>query len=792
MSLKKFKYEEVSLDLEDNPEQLKVYNSLQSCVVLAGPGSGKTKVLTLKLARIMNEDIKEPRGLACITYSKECVREIEKRLKKLDVKSYGRLFIGTVHGFCLQHIIKNFIHLTDIDFPENFKIATQKEQEKFWLDSFNLSIGKSEEFRKSWLTDVLKYRRTYLKSDSEYYSKDPQLASWIEDYEMLLRKESLVDYDDIVLKSLEIIENYDWTIEVLAAKFPYLIIDEYQDLGLPLHRIIVSLYTKSNINLFAFGDPDQSIYGFTGANPSLIKELRNMEGISPIELKLNYRSSDYIVKASNKVLEEERNYRAVNDLDGIINCYKLPEGDEQQAEEIFNKIIPSILERNKESTLGDIAILYLDKNEGDILEKKIADLAWDFIRIDRNAAYSKTSFNRWLEDCAKWLIGWETDCEIDFNELLIRWEKFFKESNLDSNKLYELKRKLVNFLWRQKSKDCLLFEWLDDFFAAVLKNTLENSVILRDDIEAFEKLRKESKSGRLKDFKLSSFAGQSGASTHINLITLHSVKGLEFDYIILFGMDEGKIPRLNSSDLKLEEANRLFYVGMTRARKEIHITFSGWINYFDRVLSNGPSRFVLKLISDLNLDVIVREDISKLSVEGFLKNYTEVEVHELHDVIKNRHIYKHEYYDFLDPLMIYFSDEDKLKEYINFLKGNSIEFISIFNEHLINCLGKTAWPFNQKYRFGDFILKVYKVSNCTQSRLACLKILWELASYYDIWVTQDVILNELSNLTSEDEVMKSIAEFIRETGRDFGKLRAYDLSLIESIEIKEAFRELLS
>lgn len=288
-----------------------------------------------------------------------------------------------------------------------------------------------------------------------------------------------------------------------------------------------------------------------------------MEGISPIELKLNYRSSDYIVKASNKVLEEERNYRAVNDLDGIIKCYKLPDGDEQQAEEIFNKIIPSILERNKEATLGDIAILYLDKNEGDILEKKNAELAWDFIRIDRNAAYSKTSFNRWLEDCAKWLIGWETDCEIDFNELLIRWEKFFRESNLDSSKLYELKRKLVKFLWRQKSNDCLLFEWLDNFSTAVLKNTLENSVILRDDIEAFEKLHKESKSGRLKDFKLSSFAGQSGASTHINLITLHSVKGLEFDYIILYGMDEGKIPRLNSSNLNLKEANRLFYVGMT-------------------------------------------------------------------------------------------------------------------------------------------------------------------------------------------------------------------------------------
>lgn len=792
MSLKKFKYEELSLDLEDNPEQLKVYNSSQSCVVLAGPGSGKTKVLTLKLARIMNEDLKEPRGLACITYSKECVREIEKRLKKLGIKSHGRLFVGTVHGFCLQHIIKNFIHLTDIDFPENFKIATQKEQKKLWIDSFDLSIGKSEEYKNLWLTDVLKYRRTYLKSDSEYYSKNSQLASWIEDYEMLLRKENFVDYDDIVLKSLEIIEHYDWAIEILAAKFPYLIIDEYQDLGMPLHKIILNLHTKSNINLFAFGDPDQSIYGFTGANPSLIKELKNMESINQIELKLNYRSSDYIVKASNKVLEEERNYQAVNNLDGIINCYKLPDGDEQQAEEIFDRIIPSILKRNKEAKFGDIAILYLNKNEGDKLERKIADLDWDFIRIDGNAAYSKTSFNRWLEDCAKWLIMWEDDCEIDFNELLMRWESFLKVSNLDSSKLYDLKRELVKFLWRQKSNDCLLSEWIDEFFVAVLKDTLENSMTLKDDIEAFEKLCIESKSGRLKDFKLSSFAGQSGASTHINLITLHSVKGLEFDYVILYGMDEGKIPRLNSSGLDLKEANRLFYVGMTRARKEIHITFSGWINYFGKVVNNGPSRFVVKLISDLNLDVIDKVDISRLSIEGFLKKYREVEVNELHEVIKNSHIYKHEYYDFLDPLMSYFSDESKLKEYISFLKGNSIEFINIFHEHLMNCLAKTAWPFNQKRRFGEFILKVYKASSCTQSRLACLKILWELASNYDIWGTQNVILNELSNITSEDEVVKSIAEFIRENGGSFDKLKAYDLSLIKSVEIKEAIRELLS
>lgn len=791
MSLKKFKYEEVSLDLENNHEQLKVYNSSQSCVILAGPGSGKTKVLTLKLARIMNEDIKEPKGLACITYSKECVRELEKRLKLLNVKNQGKLFIGTVHGFCLQHIIKNFIHLTDIDFPENFKIANQKEQEKIWLDSFNMSIGKSEEYRRSWLTDVLKYRRTYLKNDSDYYSKDSQLVDWIKDYEFLLRKQNFVDYDDIILKSLEIIETYDWAIDILAAKFPYLIIDEYQDLGLPLHRIIVNLYTKSNIKLFAFGDPDQSIYGFTGANPSLIQQLKKLEGINPIELKLNYRSSDYIVKASNKVLEEEKNYQAVNEIEGIINCYKFPEGDEQQAEGIFNQIIPDILERNKEATLGDIAILYIDRNEGDILEKKIADLDWDYIRIDRNAAYSRTSFNRWLEDCAKWLIGWEKECDIDFNELLIRWEKFLKESNLDLNELYELRKTLVKFLWQKKSTDCLLSEWLDEFFNEVLKKTLDNSLILRDDIEAYEKLHKESKSGRLKDFKVSSFAGQSGATTHLNLITLHSVKGLEFDYIILYGMDEGKIPRLNSSNLEIQEANRLFYVGMTRAKKEIHITFSGWINYFDSVRSKGPSRFVIKLINNLNLDVIAREDISKLSVGGFLKSYKKVEIDDLHDVIKNSHIYNHEYYDFLNPIMSYFLDGNKLREYITFLDENSIEFICIFNEHLTNCLGKKAWPFNQKYRFGDFILKVYELSEYKQARLACLKILWELASYHDIWRTQDIILNELRNLTSEDEVVKSIAEYISVTGREFGKLRAFDLSLLKSIEIKEAFRKLL-
>ncbi|MDA1612301.1 ATP-dependent helicase [Bacillus cereus] len=591
------KYIMDSEDLKGNPEQMLVYNSSGNCIVLAGPGSGKTKTLTIKMARMLNEDIREPQGIACITYNKECARELKHRLGKLGVYENKRVIIDTVHSFCLNNVIKPFFRLTNIRIPEPIKVASKAQQSKLWEESFNFTIGLRERLTGGWKTDATVYRRTYLdRNSNEWKEGNSELATWIEDYENLLRQEGLIDFDDMVLLGLRIIEQNDWVRDILKAKFPIIIVDEYQDLGLPLHRIIKSLCFKSDIRLLAVGDPDQSIYGFTGANPQLLKELSEMENVSTVPLQMNYRSSEKIVKASQIALGESRDFKSANKkITGMINFYEYPKGIEDQAEKICTEIIPDILQRNPSSKLGDIAVLYLDKYDGNIIAEKVTAHKLNYIRMDQNAPYSKTPLTRWLEDCAAWCsTGWEFG-NPKLSNLIKAWEMFIKNSRISDKELLVLKRGFLEFLWDQRNPDIKLFDWLKLFYNAVLKQIFELGQDLKDEMEEFKKLINESAKGRMLNFTVASFAGQSGSPEHLNLITLHSAKGLEFTYVIMMGMEEGRIPYLRASDTQKRESRRLFYVGFTRAKQEVHLTYSGWYRYYEYINSHGPSQYVLEL-----------------------------------------------------------------------------------------------------------------------------------------------------------------------------------------------------
>lgn len=600
MSKKESSFPQYLIDAEDlkgNSQQMLVYNSLGNCVVLAGPGSGKTKTLTIKMARMLNEDIREPQGIACITYNKECARELKHRLGNLGVYESKRVVIDTVHSFCLNNVIKPFVRLTNLRIPEPIKVASTAQQSILWEKSFNYTIGLRERLTSSWQTDATVYRRTYLDRNSdEWKTQDSELATWIEDYEDLLRQEGLIDFDDMVLLGLQIIEQNEWVRDIIKAKFPILIVDEYQDLGLPLHRIVKSLCFKSDIRLLAVGDPDQSIYGFTGANPQLLKELSEMENVSTVPLQMNYRSSEKIVRASQIALGESRDFKSANKkITGMINFYEYPNGIEEQAEKICTEIIPEILHRNPSSKLGDIAVLYLDKNDGNIIAEKVSAHELNYIRIDQNAPYNKTPLTRWLEECAAWCSsGWEFGSP-KLSNLIKTWEMFIKNSCISEKELLVLRRGFLEFLWAQRDPSISLYNWLKSFYNDVLKQIFEIGQNLKDEIETFKKLIYESAKGRISNFTVASFAGQGGSSEHLNLITLHSAKGLEFTYVIMMGMEEGRIPYFRASDSQKRESRRLFYVGFTRAKQEVHLTYSGWYQYYEYINNYGPSQYVLEL-----------------------------------------------------------------------------------------------------------------------------------------------------------------------------------------------------
>ena len=292
--------------LKENPGQWQAYESTGNCVILAGPGSGKTKTITVKLARMLNEDVRIPREIACITYNNHCAREIRKRVLELGLGDSSRVFIGTLHSFCLRHIVLPFAHLTALPKKYPIRVASTSEIELFQQKAINDILGDGR-----WESRIDKYRREHLdREDADWQEDDENAARVIQAYEDYLDEEGLIDFDGMILIGLHLVENYSWIRNALSARFPILVVDEYQDLGHALDRIVQSLCFKAGMRLLAVGDPDQSIYGFTGAEPSLLMKLADRKDVETIRLRLNYRCGSVIIQASEIALGERRNFKS--------------------------------------------------------------------------------------------------------------------------------------------------------------------------------------------------------------------------------------------------------------------------------------------------------------------------------------------------------------------------------------------------------------------------------------------------------------------------------------------------
>lgn len=585
-------------DLRYNEGQWKAYESRGNCVVLAGPGSGKTKTLTIKMARMIHEDVRPPRGLACLTYNNECVRELRSRLQHLGIHGSQNIFIGTVHSFCLNTILLPYGRLSGLPLLDPLTVAKVSEQEDYFEQVVKITPPYMYENSPSYWTDAQRYRRTHLdRNTTDWKTENADMARLIEIYEHTLHSQGLIDFDDMVLLGLQLIEQHSWIRRLIKARYPILIIDEYQDLGTALDRIVRKLCFDTGIRLFAVGDPDQSIYGFTGARPELLEGLAREKEVELVILGINYRCGKKIVRASQITLQEERGYNTPESTHiGTIDFHDFPGGLRYQAQGICEEIIPAIRSRRRGIKLEDIAILYLSKNDGDIIAQTVEEIGISYIRIDRNAPYTKTSLIRWIESCAAWCSGGWSEGEPRLYTLIQDWLIF--DRNISEEQF--LRRQLVQFLWTYRTPDLILYEWLQTFHSSCLQHLFLRRSELRDEQEAFGRLIDACKiGGKLSHFTVATFAGQHGAPNHLNLITLHSAKGCEFDVVIMMGMDRGRIPKPRARDIR--EPRRLFYVGLTRAKYEVHLTFSGWTwsQNNTRQPRLGPSPFLTELQDNL-------------------------------------------------------------------------------------------------------------------------------------------------------------------------------------------------
>ena len=580
-------FEKKLQEIREDDMQLAAYKAVNNTVVIAGPGSGKTTVLTLKVMQLLAEVIYPPRGLACLTYSTEAVREFKSRLVKLGLEKRKNVFLGTVHSFCLSEIITPFAALyPQYKIPLPIRIISEAEKNRLF-DSQNYEGSPK-------LIDVDKERTRNIKGISRVAieSYDIALKAAIS-FEELLIQNGYLDFISMVKKSVELIKNEPYVRKALEAKYPWIIVDEYQDLGKPLHELILTLLNLTRIKVFAVGDADQSIYNFQGAAPDYLVELSQRQDVSCIHLKNNYRSSQTIVDASEYVLKSSRGYIAsgkLRDYHAKLEFIECPKGMDEQYERVIEQI-------SRFHTEGipyhEIAVLVGNN-------KQVAELAQECSRQNIPAYIARQSFRLtdliiWIQNCAKWV---SDKCSVSFDEICSTWKSFISQKRIISEDDYFLLKRTI-FQTLTASKVCTdnLSEWLCYLDKEVgIVSAFTASERYPDEIDNFNKLLETARSH---DTQLTiKFLTRLGIpENQVVLTTRHSSKGLEFDVVILPGMEKDSFPSYyDNTPRKLAEARRLCFVSVSRARKAcILIRSKNLQNKYGRWFSKEPSPFWVAL-----------------------------------------------------------------------------------------------------------------------------------------------------------------------------------------------------
>lgn len=560
-------------DLRENEDQWRAYQSEGNCVILAGPGSGKTKTITLKIARLLAEDVRRPRRVACITYSNACAGELQSRLAKLGVEDGARVSLSTVHSFCLTELVTPYAAMAGLEVPEPLKVATPAQARDLFRQAYQEILGGNPSG--SFRTACDKLRRTIVDRDSQEWREwTARETRVVEAYEALLLGNGVIDFDGLMLAGLRLVENHEWVRSAVHAKYPIVVIDEYQDLGLPLHRMVLAL-RAAGIRILAVGDPDQSIYGFTGAQPGLLRALSQLPDVEAVTLKLNYRCAENIIAASKALLPEPGDFRSHDGRQGEIRILRLECGIRQQADYALSTLVPAMLKANPSWVLGDIALLYRSLNEGAPIADAADALGLRYFRLDNGSPIKKSRVTGWLTEAAQWCSGgWQTG-KVTLAQLLKLWRRLFRAPTSDAQQLATRKR-LINVLFALRDGTQPLRQWLLTLQKDILGEMLVSEPGLADEREHFTDLIAATAAGApLASFTVDIFCNQGKSPDQLNLMTLHSSKGLEFQAVIMVGLEDGVFPSTyDTTEVQLQEAARLFYVGVTRAKSQVHLTYN--------------------------------------------------------------------------------------------------------------------------------------------------------------------------------------------------------------------------
>lgn len=560
--------------LSENNKQWEAFTKPGHTVVIAGPGSGKTHVLALKIASLLREHIVPPHGIACLTYTRMMAKELETRLWSLGVSmERPNIVISTVHGFCLGQVVQPYAQLYELDLPLPIRIVPSSVAKscfaQVWYECYGILFDSENRTHRTRKTDWEKYRRQHTAIPYSEW-ENHEFGDIYVRYKRYLFQEKFVDFDIIIEEALGLIIKHDLVRQSIYSRFPWIAVDEYQDLGYPLFRIVTELINHTPIRLFAIGDPNQAIFDFAGTDPKYLYELADRSDVQPvITLNKNYRSTKEIIDISKVILPPYSEYEAVNQTEsGQCQVYEYrPHWERNNQSQMVIQVIRSYQARDTQ--LERIAVLHRWRSGVNSLADKLDSENIDYI-LDKHPLYDRSmTLIRWFEDIGYWCLrGWsnESSRTVVFEDLLITWLDICGLER-DSDEASAARMLLTSTLWNLKDQDILLRDWLISIGNSLdLEAKLETySILYPDEVEEFRKLQEISQvNGQLSDLYLSKFSNVAGG---VQLITLHSSKGMEFDIVIIAGVESIE-----------NDANgrRLLYVGATRAKYEINLLYNKW------------------------------------------------------------------------------------------------------------------------------------------------------------------------------------------------------------------------
>ena len=637
-----------------NPPQSEAVQTIDGpLLILAGAGSGKTRVLTHRVANIIGQGAATTEEVLCVTFTNKAAREMEHRIYKIlseiGITVHSQLWISTFHSICVR-ILKQ--HIQVLGYKPFFTIYDSSDQ----LSQIKKVIAALNINDKAFPPKSLQGRISNAKMQGltpEKIAKahgrpimDPKSLEIFTRYEEEMKKANALDFDDLLLKTHELFQNFPHILEEYQNKFRYIMVDEYQDTNHIQYLLIKALANKYK-NLCVVGDEDQSIYSWRGADIRNILDFeKDFAHAKTVKLEENYRSSGNIVKAATSVIQNnsERKEKTLFTSNSSGDKIQVREEKNEYDEARFvTKTIEQMM-NSGEGSYNDYAVFYRTNAQSRVLEEQLRQNGipykivggvkfYDRMEIKDVLAFMKLSLNDADDISLKRIINvpargigkttvdrLEELAATDRSTLWQAISKAIETRVFNAGTTGKLRRFLdlcheLQVLARQYTLTEFYTVLLDktEYLKALKTEDSPESQARIDNLEEFDNAITQFYEERGEDASLQTFLEEMALISDLDsmdqevnsvtLMTMHISKGLEFPFVFIVGLEENLFPsaRPNEDDPEgdVEEERRLCYVGMTRAREKLFLTYTKIRRVWGQETMNAPSRFLKEIPRDL-------------------------------------------------------------------------------------------------------------------------------------------------------------------------------------------------